>query len=43
MVGDLGDHDIYLCAPARMSASIRDSLLRSGHPRRQLHQEHFSF
>ena len=43
MVGGLRDHDIYLCASARLSAPIRESLLRSGFPRRQLHEERFAF
>ena len=43
LVGALRDHDIYLCASARLSAAIRESLLRSGFPRRQLHEERFAF
>jgi predicted ferric reductase len=43
LVGGLRDHDIYLCASARFSAPIRESLLRSGFPRRQLHEERFAF
>lgn len=43
LVGALRDHDIYLCASARLSATIRESLLRSGFPRRQLHEERFAF
>jgi len=43
LVGGLRDHDIYLCASARLSAPIRESLLRSGFPRRQLHEERFAF
>jgi len=43
LVGALRDHDIYLCASARLSAAIRESLLRNGFPRRQLHEERFAF
>jgi predicted ferric reductase len=41
--GTLRDLDIYLCAPPRMSASIRENLVRGGFPRRQLHEERFAF
>jgi predicted ferric reductase len=41
--GALRDLDIYLCAPPRMSASIRENLVRGGFPRRQLHEERFAF
>jgi predicted ferric reductase len=40
--GALRDMDIYLCASPRLSASIRDTLLRGGFPRRQLHEERFA-
>jgi predicted ferric reductase len=43
LVGALRDHDIYLCASTRLAATIRESLLRSGFPRRQLHEERFAF
>jgi predicted ferric reductase len=43
LVGALRDHDIYLCASARLSAAVRESLLSSGFPRRQLHEERFAF
>ena len=43
MVGPLQDYDIYLCAPPRMAARLRESLLHTGHSRRQLHEEQFSF
>ena len=43
LVGTLRDHDIYLCASSRLSAALRESLLRSGFPRRQLHEERFAF
>jgi predicted ferric reductase len=43
LVDALRDHDIYLCASARLSAAIRESLLSSGFPRRQLHEERFAF
>jgi predicted ferric reductase len=41
--GALQDLDIYLCASPRMSASIRETLIRGGFPRRQLHEERFAF
>ena len=43
MVGSLREHDIYLCAPPRMAARIRESLLHTGHRRSQLHEEQFTF
>jgi ferredoxin-NADP reductase len=43
MVGELSKHDIYLCAPPRMAAPIRRSLLHTGHSRSQLHEEQFTF
>jgi ferredoxin-NADP reductase len=43
MVGGLSEYDIYLCAPPRMSAPIRQSLLHTGHRRSQLHEEQFTF
>jgi predicted ferric reductase len=43
MVGGLREHDIYLCAPPRMAARIRKSLLHTGHSRSQLHEEQFTF
>jgi predicted ferric reductase len=43
MVGGLREHDIYLCAPPRMAAGIRQSLLHTGHSRSQLHEEQFTF
>lgn len=43
MVGPLREYDIYLCAPPRMAARLRESLLHTGHNRRQLHEEQFTF
>ena len=43
MVGPLRDYDIYLCAPPRMAGRLRESLLHTGHSRRQLHEEQFTF
>jgi predicted ferric reductase len=43
MVGPLREYDIYLCAPPRMAARLRESLLHTGHSRRQLHEEQFTF
>jgi predicted ferric reductase len=41
--GALRDLDIYLCASPRMSASVRETLVRGGFPRGQLHEERFAF
>ncbi len=43
IVGDLSDHDVYLCASPRLAARVRESLLDRGFPRHQLHEERFSF
>ncbi|HZA04244.1 MAG TPA: ferric reductase-like transmembrane domain-containing protein [Propionibacteriaceae bacterium] len=43
MVGPLRDYDVYLCAPPRMATRLRESLLHTGHSRRQLHEEQFTF
>ena len=43
LVGALRDHDIYLCGSAKLAAAVRESLLSSGFPRRQLHEERFAF
>jgi ferredoxin-NADP reductase len=43
IVGDLHDHDVYLCASPRLSARVRESLMDRGFPRHQLHEERFSF
>ena len=43
IVGDLSDHDVYLCASPRLAARVRDSLMDGGFPRHQLHEERFSF
>ena len=43
IVGDLGDHDVYLCASPRLASRVRDSLMDDGFPRHQLHEERFSF
>jgi predicted ferric reductase len=43
MVGPLREYDIYLCAPPRMAGRLRESLLHTGHDRRQLHEEQFTF
>jgi predicted ferric reductase len=43
IVGDLSDHDVYLCASPRLAGRVRDSLMLGGFPRRQLHEERFSF
>jgi predicted ferric reductase len=43
IVGDLTDHDVYLCASPRLAARVRRSLMDRGFPRHQLHEERFSF
>jgi predicted ferric reductase len=43
IVGDLSDHDVYLCASPRLATRVRDSLMLGGFPRHQLHEERFSF
>jgi predicted ferric reductase len=43
IVGDLSDHDVYLCASPGLAARVRDSLMDRGFPRHQLHEERFSF
>jgi predicted ferric reductase len=43
IVGDLSDHDVYLCASPRLASRVRDSLMDDGFPRRQLHEERFTF
>jgi predicted ferric reductase len=42
IVGDVRDHDVYLCASPRLAARVRGSLMDSGLPRHQLHEERFS-
>jgi predicted ferric reductase len=43
LVGNLHDHDVYLCASPRLAARVRESLMDRGFPRHQLHEERFSF
>jgi predicted ferric reductase len=43
IVGDLSDHDVYLCASPRLASRVRDSLMDGGFPRHHLHEERFSF
>jgi predicted ferric reductase len=43
IVGDLHEHDVYLCASPRLAARVRESLMDRGFPRHQLHEERFSF
>ena len=43
IVGDLSDHDVYLCGSPRLASRVRGSLMDSGFPREQLHEERFSF
>ena len=43
IVGDLSDHDVYLCGSPRLASRVRGSLMDSGFPRHQLHEERFNF
>jgi ferredoxin-NADP reductase len=43
IVGNLSEHDVYLCASPRLAARVRGSLMDRGFPRHQLHEEPFSF
>jgi len=43
IVGDLSDHDVYLCGSPRLASRVRDSLTDSGFPRHHLHEERFTF
>jgi predicted ferric reductase len=43
IVGDLCDHDVYLCGSPRLASRVRHSLTDSGFPRHQLHEERFYF
>jgi predicted ferric reductase len=43
IVGDLSDHDVYLCGSPRLASRVRDSLMDSGFPRHHLHEERFTF
>ena len=39
----LAEHDVYLCGPAQMQASVQRELRAAGVPRRQIHTESFAF
>jgi predicted ferric reductase len=43
LVPHLNEHDVYLCAGDRFADAVRQGLTEAGFPRRQLHQEVFSF
>ena len=43
IVGNLSEHDVYLCASPRLAARVRGTLMDRGFPRHQLHEERFSF
>ena len=43
IVGNLSEHDVYLCASPRLASRVRGSLMDRGFPRHQLHEEPFSF
>ena len=42
-VGDLVDHDVYLCGPPGMTDAAIAALRGAGVPRRQIHHESFEF
>jgi predicted ferric reductase len=42
-IPDLRDHDVYLCGPDGMTASVAAALRAAGIRRRQIHSESFSF
>ncbi len=42
LVGNLADHDVFVCASPRLAGAVRRSLLAGGFPRRQFHEERFS-
>jgi len=42
-IPDLRDHDVYVCGPAGMTASVRAALRAARVPGRQIHSETFEF
>jgi ferredoxin-NADP reductase len=42
LVPDLGQRDVFVCGPAAMNATVRDTLLELRVPRRRIHIEEFS-
>jgi ferredoxin-NADP reductase len=42
-IPDLADHDVYLCGPDGMTASVSAALRAAGVRRRQIHHESFEF
>ncbi len=42
-VPELKRHDVYLCGPAGMAATVRHALRKAGVPGRQIHHESFEF
>ena len=42
-VPDLDQHDVFICGPAAMTASVVASLRQAGVPRRRIHCEQFEF
>src|SRR4051812_25567142 len=42
-VPGLARHDVYLCGPPGLTASVTEALRRAGVPRRQIHTESFEF
>ncbi|MBV9292864.1 MAG: ferredoxin reductase family protein [Frankiales bacterium] len=42
-IPDLPAHDVYVCGPAGMTATVVASLRRAGVPRRHIHSETFTF
>ena len=42
-IGDLAEHDVYLCGPTGMATAVTDALRTAGVRRRQIHHESFEF
>ncbi|MFD9218938.1 ferric reductase-like transmembrane domain-containing protein [Streptomyces sp. NPDC060064] len=42
-IGDLAEHEVYLCGPPGMTAAAKDALRDAGVPRRHIHHESFEF
>ena len=43
LVPDLPERDVFVCGPPAMTEAMRDSLGRTGVPRRQVSVERFAF
>jgi ferredoxin-NADP reductase len=42
-IPDLADHDVYVCGPAELAASVGSALRAAKVPRRRIHHESFEF